>query len=802
LTNKYLALKNIYLLRLFLLFPLFSYATHLVGGEMTYTCLGGNQYEIRIVIYRDCGPTNENQTGFDSSGTISIYNSDNSLVQSVTIFNPITTILSNETVGNDCLELPTDLCIEQGVYTVIVELEPITGGYQIAYQRCCRNPSIINIPTPEDYGSTFTAHIPGTEQTEDCNSSPAFNSYPPLALCLGDAINVDLSATDPDGDSLVYEFATPLHGANDTDPTQITPPPFSPIPWAATYSESYPMDSNPPLEINYNSGFITGTPTMMGMFIIGIKVSEYRDGILINEIIRDFRFLVVDCNVTTASFPLSTWYCNSLTVEFENNSFNADSYLWDFGISNASSTLYEPNYTYPDTGMYTVTLIANPYTVCADTNTVSFPLYTELNPFFISPEPQCIDINNFTFQGQGLLPEGTQFNWEFGANASPSSSNMQIPNGISFNNVGTYDIIYHVVYENCDETFVASVEVFDEDIFPEIPNLEAQCLEGNSFNFTAQGQFPPNSSFEWDFGTNASPAISNQQNPNNVQFSNSGIQNITLTVSSNGCDNSTENTLEVYEIIELNIESSPPDGCEPYTVEFDSNLDPNLHLFSWDLGNGSSDSTSTTQTTYSEGQYDISLDVINIVNNCQGSISLENYVTVLPQPISDFEVQSESFLYGDPVWVINHALYADSYLYAFSSGYTTTEEEPEYIIPGIGEYTILQYAMNDLECVDSSSVNIFLDSHPSLWTPNAFTPNKDNNNDYFFPIFKDVKQYRLQIFNRWGEIIFDETGESPKWDGNFTDGRANKEDTYVFLIDYETIYGEWRGKRGVITLIR
>ena len=46
-------------------------ATHLIGGEITYTCLGGNQYEIKVVIYRDCGPTNSNNTGFDNGGVIS-----------------------------------------------------------------------------------------------------------------------------------------------------------------------------------------------------------------------------------------------------------------------------------------------------------------------------------------------------------------------------------------------------------------------------------------------------------------------------------------------------------------------------------------------------------------------------------------------------------------------------------------------------------------------------------------------------------------------------------------------------------
>ena len=795
-------MKKYLILLLIFSYTLICSATHLVGGEMTYTCLGGNQYEIRLVIYRDCGPTNVNGTGFDLSGIISIYNSENIEVESITISDPVSTILSNETVGNDCLELPTDLCIEQGVYTVIVNLPPIEGGYQIAYQRCCRNPSIINIPTPGDFGSTFTAHIPGPDEATECNSSATFNNYPPLALCIGDEINIDLSATDIDGDSLVYELTTPFHGSNDVNPTEISPPPFTPIPWSVGYSETYPLDSSPAITININNGLITGTPTAMGMFIIGIKVSEYREGILINEIIRDFRFLVVDCNVTTASFPLSSWYCNTLEVEFSNNSNNSETYLWDFGDEGASSSLFEPTYTYPDTGLYTVTLIANPNTICADTNTVTFPLYTELIPYFEDPDPQCIDNNSFDLFGEGIAPPGTTFSWNFGSSANPTSSNIPNPTGISFNNPGSYPVSYNLQYNDCDETYIGTIEVFEEDIFPEIPLLEAQCFENNSFDFTANGIYPSNSSFSWDFGPNADPQNSTQQNPTEIQFSSSGVQNITLSVFANGCENSNTSTIEIFDQIPIQIFSSPENGCEPFTVEFESNIPPDNHQFNWDLGNGSTANTNNTQSTYMEGIYDISLNVINTLNNCEGSLLLNNYVTVLPEPISDFTINSDTYMFGDPIWINNFALLASTYTYEFSSGYITNEVEPEYILNSIGNLEVIQYAYNEFECVDSSSQYLFIDFQHTFWVPNTFTPNNDSDNDLFFPVCTDVDSYRMQIFNRWGEQVYDQNGEQPKWDGNDKFGIKCSTDSYVYLIDYKTIDNSMYSSTGVVNLIR
>lgn len=807
LKDKYFTLKQIRFLLLFLIIPLQSYATHLIGGEMTYTCLGDNLYEIKLIIYRDCGPTNVNGTGFDFSGIITIYNSDNQEIQSVDIFDPETTILSNETVGNDCLELPTDLCIEQGTYTTIVELPPIEGGYQLAYQRCCRNPSIINVPTPDDFGSTFTTQIPGSELISECNSSPEFNNYPPLALCLGDEINVDLSATDMDGDSLVYELTTPFHGSNNINPTEISPPPFTEIPWEAGYSEMYPIDSNPIITIDAETGMITGTPSLMGMFIIGIKVKEYRNGILINEVLRDFRFLVVDCNVTTASIPLSNWYCNTLTVDFTNNSYNAETYSWNFGVGDASSTLFEPSFTYPDTGIYTVTLIANPNTACADTNIISFPLYTELSPFFEDPEPQCVDNNSFDLFGEGIAPQGTLFSWYFGDEASQSSANIPNPTGISYPNPGTYSVSYNLQYNDCDETYYGTIEVFDEAIFPEIPEIEGQCFEGNSFNFTSSGIYPESATFLWEFGENASPNSSTSEHPSDIQFSSSGTQNLTLTVFANGCENSVQSSVEVYEQIPVQIFSSPQNGCEPFTVHFDSNFQEGEYIYNWNLGNGSLSSDSNPSSTYMEGTYDISLNITDLNTNCEGSTAQLSYVNVLPQPISNFSLLDTNIIYGEPIHIINNAQFSSHYKYLFSSGYSTLEPEPEYIVPSIGEFYVTQFALNEYDCVDSSSQFFSIDYHHTIWVPTVFTPNNDMINDFFYPVVTGVESYRLQIFNRWGQIVFDQEGENPKWDGkdNYRVekyDRYQNTDSYVYQIYYKTLDEQTHVLNGVINLIR
>lgn len=779
-------------------------ATHLIGGEMTYTCLGGNLYEVSLTIYIDCDPeTNTNELPLDTNVTITIYNSDYSYFDDFQTSNLVQSILSDETAGNECLEIPANLCILKGIYTDTIHLPPSEDGYILAHQRCCRNPSIINVPNPGDFGNTYTTNIPGTNLATECNSSPTFDTYPPLALCLGDDIHVDLSATDIDGDSLSYEFTTPFHGANTSDPFAITPPPFTPISWTNPYTEYYPVASSPALSINAQTGYITGSPNQLGMYIVGIKVNEYRGGALINSIIRDFRFLVVDCNVITSSILEFEWYCNGHEVQFINNSLYASTYHWDFGDNGASSTAFQPTHTYPADGNYTVTLIANPNTSCADTNTINFPILNTLNPFFEAPEPQCIDNNSFSFMAEGIIPAGSNFLWNFGPNANVNTSTSQNPSGISFSTVGTHQVSYTIINNECDDTYLGEVVVYDENIQPLIPFQETQCLESNSFNFSAEGIYPSNSIFAWDFGPDASTQFSSAPNTNNISFSTIGDHMISLLISANGCYEETTSNVSIVTNPEITISSSDPLGCEEVSINYSTNIsDTSAYSYSWDLGNGTTANTASSSTNYTEGSYEISLDVVNIEHGCISNITHQETIDEITLPISDFSIHSDSLSWGEEIFVWDLSEYATELEYTFSTGYSTNEENPTYTFPSIGEYTISQYVENEFGCIDTSSLNLNVFVEYNIWAPNVFTPDDDNLNDIFEPVFHNIESYRLQIYSRWGEQLFDQEGEKPSWDGNRMDGSPCKQDTYIYYIEYFTPDNKFGRMEGFVILLR
>ncbi|MAJ98463.1 MAG: hypothetical protein CMD07_04220 [Flavobacteriales bacterium] len=677
---------------LLLIFPIKLFPTHLVGGEITYSCLGDNLYEIRVVIYRDCGPTNTNDTGFDNNAIITIYDGDNSFINELETGPPQTEIINDE-FTNECLSIPSNLCIEKGTYTIITNLPTNNSGYQVVYQRCCRNEQVINIVNPNDFGSSLVAYIPSFFE-QPCNNSPSFESFPPMALCLGIEMEISQSAFDLDGDELVYSFTAPYHGASDDDPTETYPPPYSQIIWEDGYSDQYPLSSDPAIQINPETGLITGIPNQEGFYIVGVKVEEYRNGIFIGEIIRDFRFLVIDCEIATASVPIADIYCEGLTVNFQNQSLNSFDYFWDFGdltTLNDSSNEIEPSYIYPDSGSYQVTLIANPNTYCSDTSEVFFSLYPDLYPYFSSPLMEC-DINaSYNFFGSGIIPPNAEFLWDFGQNSSTQFSNLLNPTNIQFNSLGSNIVTFSVSYLECQETYSQELTVLGEELVSISSNQNNVC-ESNSIslfsNVTGNAE---DYSYNWNFGNNIT---SNDQNP--LVFFQPGSYDIYLQVVNNvsGCESSIQEDdfINVFSEPISIIQASESSGCSPLTVEL-YNLSENSTNYQWNLINLQSNqiitySTNVTETLshiFENGEFDVVLISYGDVN-CPSDTS-QIYINSSLPVSSNFEID---YICNNnlQISIANNSTNFDNVFWDFGDGNSSFQSINSYNYSNEGQYIV------------------------------------------------------------------------------------------------------------------
>lgn len=433
-------------------------ATHIVGGEITYRCLGGDVYQITLKLYRDCL---NGVPPYDNPTYISFYDSSGAFLGVVGIPFPGSVVLPLISV-DPCLDPPNNVCVEEAVFVRNVYLPPIPGGYQLSYQRCCRNNTINNLVDPGNTGATYYTQVLDTAIVK-CNSTPKYNHFPPIFICQGQPLNFDHSATDPDGDSLVYALCTSYLGADQFNPYPVpaTNPPYGFVTFLPPYNVNDPLGGIP-LSIDSHTGLLTGTPNTLGQFVVGICVSEYRNGVLLTTNKRDFQFNVTYCAPkNSASLPASIIECG-YTIQFQNNSTGAISYDWDFGVTGITtdvSTQISPSYTYPSVGNYTVTLITNKGLICADTATAAVTIYNTITGANFSVTNICAN-NTASFTDLSVLSEGIPTTWDWQFNDGSAVIHTQNSSHL-YSKAGTFNIFFTVYNQNgCSDTLTKPIVVY------------------------------------------------------------------------------------------------------------------------------------------------------------------------------------------------------------------------------------------------------------------------------------------------------------------------------------------------------
>jgi gliding motility-associated-like protein len=595
-------------------------ATHIVGGEIYYDCLGGNNYTITMKMYRDCI---NGVPPFDNPASIGVFDPITGfLITSLFLSNPTITTISS-TISVPCYApSPGTVCEEEAIYTTTANLPPSANGYLLVYQRCCRNNIIVNLVNPGQQGSTISTLIPPLSVT--CNSSPRYNYYPPIYLCVGVPLIFDHSATDPDGDSLAYELCNPLAGADTLNPMPQppNPPPYSSVNYVSPYNGGNPIGASPPLFCDPITGFITGTPNMLGTWVVAVCCKEYRNGVLINKSLRDFQFTVLPCTpipvTSSININATALNCTGRTIPFQQNSVNATIYNWNFGdptTTNDTSNLTTPVYTYPSNGTYTVILTVNPGTICSDTDVVVITVTDPPQVQFSSPSPQCITGNSFGFAVTGVWGASATFNWNFGSNANPSTANTINPSGISYDTSGTFPVSISVNDNGCTTTANGSVLVFP---VPEarfnVPNSDGCVPYTVQFSDASITGVPL--SYRWFFGDGDSSSLASPTHT----YTQTGVYDVMLIVSAaSGCI--VTDTFFLPALIVVNptptaafsVDNTTVSIFNPYITTMNLSVDSDSCLMNF--GDGTlANNCNTTHAYWNYGPYTLTQTVWNAFN--------------------------------------------------------------------------------------------------------------------------------------------------------------------------------------------
>jgi len=443
----------------------------------------------------------------------------------------------------------------------------------------------------------------------------------------------------------------------------------------------------------------------------------------------------------------------------------------------------EPAYTYSwmpgnqvtakDSGISagTYTVVVTDLAGCSLTSTVDI---TQPNALVATLSPQnasCIDTDGVM---SALLTGGTSpylYKWNPGGSTNSSIANLK---------PGKYQVTVTDAH-GCVDTLSGTIGL-DNTLTVIIAGIDTIC-KGQSFTLTASGA----NSYVW---SNASTAASiTVSPPANVIYWVKGTIGV--------CTDSVPHPITLYNPLLAfmpRVDSVCPG--KPVILQVYVSGGKPAYLYSWSNGI-TNDSPGpftihpTASATYS----------VNITDGCKYDTSASIYVGVFPKETAAFKPLPDTVQGGHDVTFVNSSKDMNSYFWNFGDGSSSDQEAPEHKYINPGEYVVTLTGYTSDGCPDTVTEDVYVT--PEIYIPNVFTPNGDGVNDILYFIITGTTCFHCNIYNRWGQLVYELYSEPEGWPGIIKQtGLPASDGTYYYIIHYCDYKNVPHDLDGFVTLIR
>jgi gliding motility-associated-like protein len=488
--------------------------------------------------------------------------------------------------------------------------------------------------------------------------------------------------------------------------------------------------------------------------------------------------------------------CPGIPIQFGYTGNNIAGGFWDFG-NGQTSQLSSPSSAYNQPGIYTVSLILTSQ-VSACTDTLFKHILIHPSPVPILTLSDTIGCQPFNINVSGSGSDLNFFTWDFG----DGSIKVGNPQSHQYTQPGTFTLtLIGESVKGCKDSLSKAITVFPQPIADFLLPGNANCslpavisIQNTSVNATA---------FEWNFGNGQNGF---QANPT-IQYNSMGLYEIRLIANNQyGCSDTTFKYYQVYDsplIAAFSMQFE--NNCLPFKVDF-INESIGATQFTWHFGDGFGSTSESPVYVYNQaGSYLPYLIVTNQLG-CTDTVFANQSIQAFPVPDAGFSIQPAVIPQNQPLFNITDQSNGGILVYySFSNGDTWFQQGGYTTMasPDTGLIEVIQYVVNEFGCIDSAYGTIRVIGASTFYVPNSFTPNGDGVNETFRAYGLNIYNYRLEIFNRWGEKIFETEDLFDAWDGTYMNVGGNKLQTgvYPWRITYSDIHGERHNLRGHVNLI-
>ena len=470
--------------------------------------------------------------------------------------------------------------------------------------------------------------------------------------------------------------------------------------------------------------------------------------------------LHLPCCDVSVNLGSDTTFCNGVITLDAGSPGMGFTYLWQ---NNDTSQVIDIN----SSGSYSVTVSNG---VCSQTDTVNITMIS----------PPLIDLGSDTTLCSGTLTleaenPGSDYEWQDG------STNQTF----TLTSSGTY----WVTVDNGACTTTDSIDITIVNLDVELGPDTAVCTP-----FLILDAGNPGSVYEWQDGST------------NQTFEIISPGEYFVNIVNGHC---TDTDTIIVDFIKTVAQFYPNDtiGCFPQFVSFTDESFTNTGSivdWLWEFGDNSSSPLQNPIHNYtSSGIYEVKLTVTTDLG-CSNLESKYVEVTIYDQPIADFIFQPNPAIEDEEVFFINQSIDAENWHWEFGDNSSSNTEAPSHIYTSTGKLTTYLVAYNE-HCSDTAWCEIQINEELIYYVPNTFTPDGDQYNTTFHPVFTkgyDPYDYSLKIFDRWGEILFESNNTEIGWDGTYK-GQILQNAVYIWQIEFkETMTDKRQSIIGHVNLLR
>lgn len=501
-------------------------------------------------------------------------------------------------------------------------------------------------------------------------------------------------------------------------------------------------------------------------------------------------------NFVTPQFtPISQFCSGTYIPELPITSINDIAGIWTPAINNTTTTLYT----------FTPDIIQTSGNPCALTVELTINIIPGVTPIFVETQPIC--------QGTAIPSLPTISLNEIAGFWSPSLNNQQ-----------TTTYTFTPTSGTCSESVTRTIQVLplDTTIF-NVTICEGQLpYLWQGMSITNAGSYFKD--YSDNLGCTATDVLNLQVLPDvSINLTTTVClsefpylyagQNITMpglyewtTNNPSGCDTIFILLVNAFETEVLSFDQNPISSCnETVLLNIGLQGSPSLTSCSWSINSQFSNNCGNFSVEISEvGCYDLLFLGID-QNGCEAELEQQNMICIYPNPIASFTLEDNFLDSYEVFYPSNQSIGADSFIWNFGSeGNPVLTSNPQYSYEQSGDFEISLTAINEFGCSNEYKTIVRVEDVVLIYIPNTFTPGGNDQNELFKPIITsgvNRENYKLTIYNRWGEILFESQNPDIGWDGTYG-SKICPSEVYVWKIEYENTQGINDQKQGHLNLLR